>query len=207
MVKKCPNCDTPAIDDQSIFCNKCGTKIPEEPCNTLPICNKCGTPAIDDKALYCNRCGNPIQQQPHDKIQTNDKPQLKPEKMQIDESPKKYAHIPLVSENTGKRANPQDEKITFNKIETLPKRNSIAPKRIQETRCTCSACGKVWYYGKTDVYNNFSKQLRNAGKNISGVSCCCWPMSYMGREETDMGKCPGCGSKAIKKEQITHEVE
>lgn len=60
MVKKCPNCDTPAIDDQSIFCNKCGTKIPEEPCNTLFICNKCGTAAIDDKALFCNRCGNPI---------------------------------------------------------------------------------------------------------------------------------------------------
>ena len=207
MVKRCPNCDTPAIDDQSIFCNKCGTKIPDEPGNTLPICNKCGTPVIDDKSLYCNRCGNPIQQQPHDKIQTNNKPQIKPEIMQIGESPKKYAHIPLVAENTGKRDNPQDEKITFNKIETLPKRNGIAPKRIQETRCTCSACGKVWYYGKTDVYNNFSKQLRNAGKNISGASCCCWPMSYMSREETDMGKCPGCGSKAIKKEQITHEVE
>jgi hypothetical protein len=206
MVKNCLNCGAFAVDDLSIFCNKCGTKLSEEPFSNLPVCNKCGTPGADEQALFCNRCGNSLQKQKNEKIPINDKPPLKPEKIQIDESPKKYAHIPLVAENTGKRGNPHDEKITFNKIETVPKRNAIAPKRIQETRCTCSSCGKVWYYGKIDVYNNFSKQLRNAGKNISGASCCCWPMSYMSREETDMGKCPSCGSKAIKKEQITHEV-
>jgi DNA-directed RNA polymerase subunit RPC12/RpoP len=206
MVKQCPNCGASAVDDQSIFCNKCGTQLSEEPINNLPICNKCGSPAVDEKALFCNRCGNSIQNQQKEKIPINNKPQLKPEKIEIDESPKKYAHIPLVAENTEKKGNPQDEKISFNKIETLPKRNGIGPKRIQETRCTCSACGKVWYYGKKDVYNNVSKQIRNAGKTISGASCCCWPMSYMNREETDMGKCPSCGSKAVIKEQITHEV-
>lgn len=165
MVKKCTNCGAPVKDDQALFCNKCGSKIPEGPFNEFPLCNNCGTPAIDDQAVFCNRCGNPFSDAP------------------------------------------QDEKITFNKIETLPKKRGIATKKIEETRCTCSACGNVWFFGKKEVYENYSKILRNAGKNISGVTCCCWPMSYMGREQTDMGKCPRCGSKAVKKEQIFHEVE
>ncbi len=132
MVKKCTNCGSPAIDDQSIFCNKCGTKIPEEPLNTLPVCIKCGTPAIDDQALFCNRCGNPIQKQKNEKILINDKPQLKPEEIQIAEIPKKYAHIPLVAENTGMRGNPQDEMITLNKIELYQNEMVLPLKRFKK---------------------------------------------------------------------------
>jgi len=60
MVKKCTNCGAPAKDDQALFCNKCGSKIPEGPFNELPLCNNCGTPAIDDQAVFCNQCGNPF---------------------------------------------------------------------------------------------------------------------------------------------------
>jgi hypothetical protein len=100
-----------------------------------------------------------------------------------------------------------DKKISFNEIETLPKRKIISQKRIQETRCTCLACGKIWYYGKSEVLDDFGAKTRNLGKNISGFSCCCWPMYYMPREKTSLNQCPNCASKAIKKEQVIHEVE
>lgn len=206
MVKKCTNCGAPAPDDQAQFCNKCGSRIPNEPINKIPVCNSCGALISDDQSLFCNRCGNPVQKQKNGKIQINDPLRFKQEKSQVIENPKKYAHIPLIAVDSGRSSNHQGEKISFNHIRTLPK-NGNHIKKVEETRCTCTACGKVWYYGKREVYGNFSKKLRNAGKDISGATCCCWPMSYMNREQTDLDKCPNCGSKAVKKEQISHDVE
>jgi hypothetical protein len=92
------------------------------------------------------------------------------------------------------------------KIDIINYSDDEMTKYIQETRCTCSACGNIWYYGKSEVFESYSAKFRNAGKNMSACTCC-WPLSYMNREKTDLNKCPNCGSKAVKKEQIIHEVE
>lgn len=207
MTKKCDNCGTPAIDDQSLFCSKCGSKIPEERDCKISPCSNCGFPVVDEQSLFCNKCGTPLKNQKIEKIQIIDKTQSKAKKAQIVDTSKKYAHIPLIADDAklGKDYT-QDDKIAINKIETLPKKRDTPNKQIQETRCTCTACGKVWHYGKSEVLNNYSAKLRNAGKTMSACTCC-WPMSYMSREKTDLDKCPNCGSKAVKKEQIIHDIE
>lgn len=39
-------------------------------------------------------------------------------------------------------------------------------RQITETRCTCSACGKVWHYGKADALMNQGKAMQQVGKSI-----------------------------------------
>jgi len=80
-------------------------------------------------------------------------------------------------------------------------------RKIQETKCTCQGCGKIWYYGKSEVLDDFAARTRNLGKTVSACSCCCWPMSFMSREKTGLNECPNCGSKAVSKEQVIHEID
>ncbi|WP_078429851.1 hypothetical protein [Alkalihalobacterium alkalinitrilicum] len=90
-------------------------------------------------------------------------------------------------------------------------------KKIKETKCTCKACGNVWYYGKEDVTKNFGEKLQNLGNEMSNTGknmmCCtgCLPALFIPeknlKEVQDLDKCPKCSSKAINKEEIVHEVD
>ena len=61
MVKICPKCGTHSIDDQSMFCNKCGTKLPENiPHRESNFCPKCGTKILREESAFCNACGSPL---------------------------------------------------------------------------------------------------------------------------------------------------
>ena len=57
MVKKCEQCGAPAVDAQSLFCNRCGGYVRDEPEHTHPVCRACGIPAPDDQSVFCTRCG------------------------------------------------------------------------------------------------------------------------------------------------------
>jgi ribosomal protein L37E len=58
MVTFCPKCGTQAVDDQSRFCNMCGSELPagtsEE---TRKYCPNCTTKITDREAVSCARCG------------------------------------------------------------------------------------------------------------------------------------------------------
>jgi ribosomal protein L40E len=58
MTKKCRNCGYPARDDSSVFCNKCGARLPVQ---EVLICRKCGNSHSDLKSRFCNKCGAPLQ--------------------------------------------------------------------------------------------------------------------------------------------------
>jgi len=73
MTKKCGKCGNPAYDDSSVFCNKCGARLPVQEVLT---CRKCGNPHSDLKSRFCNKCGTsleipvpPVSPQPADKGQ------------------------------------------------------------------------------------------------------------------------------------------
>lgn len=86
------------------------------------------------------------------------------------------------------------------------KEASNTPKIIKETKCTCSACGNVWFYGKQEAWEQKANAMSNAGK---AMSCCggCWPALFIhDKQVIDLNKCPKCGSKAVKKEEVTHSV-
>lgn len=90
-------------------------------------------------------------------------------------------------------------------------------KQIKETKCTCSACDKVWFYGKEEAIHNFGKKLENFGNPMSNTGkdmmCCggCLPAIFIPskqeKEVRDLNKCPNYGSKAVKKEVVVHDVE
>ena len=194
MSRYCNKCGVPVVDDQALFCNKCGSKIPEEQRKLLPICKKCGTPVVDNQSMFCNKCGSSIKKSTSETIQ-------------IVDTSKKYTHLPLVADETKDKSSFHDEKISFNKPKPVPKRGFFSTKQIQETRCTCSSCGNVWHYGKREAFQNAGNALSNATKDLYACSCC-FPLFFLkGKDVKDMNKCPSCGSSAIRKEQITHDVE
>lgn len=90
-------------------------------------------------------------------------------------------------------------------------------RQIKETKCTCQACGKVWYYGKEEAFENFGNKLESFGNSMSNTGkdmmCCtgCLPALFIPekqeKEVKDLNKCPECGSKAINKEVVIHNVK
>lgn len=95
--------------------------------------------------------------------------------------------------------------------------NGTKTKQIKETKCTCNACGKVWYYGKEEALQNFGEKMESFGSSMSNTGkdmmCCggCLPALFIPekqvKEVKDLNRCPECSSKAITKETVVHNVE
>lgn len=79
-------------------------------------------------------------------------------------------------------------------------------RKITETRVTCSACGNVWHYGKAEQLEAAGAALSNAGKSMMCCTGCVPAVAIPDKKVLDLGKCQKCGSRAIKKETIEHEV-
>jgi len=107
--------------------------------------------------------------------------------------------------------------IIIYKLSNAKKNTSNTEKQIKETRCTCQACGKVWYYGKQEFRKNKADHMANSSAEISNcgtdLMCCggCLPAAIIprdhGKQIKDLNKCPDCNSSAIKKEEVIHNVE
>jgi len=89
---------------------------------------------------------------------------------------------------------------------TSNKKSSNTLKTIKETKCTCSGCGNVWFYGKQDKIESSSAKMANLGKSMMCCSGCIPALLIPHRQEIDLKKCPKCGSKAVKKEEVIHNV-
>jgi hypothetical protein len=80
-------------------------------------------------------------------------------------------------------------------------------KKITETKCTCKSCGNIWYYGKSDQMQNAGVAMQQVGKS---AMCCtgCFPALLIPNKKiVDFNKCPKCGSKAVEKETVVHEIK
>ncbi|HHT9138412.1 MAG TPA: hypothetical protein ACFYEK_14360 [Candidatus Wunengus sp. YC60] len=97
----------------------------------------------------------------------------------------------------------------------LGKARKKAIKGIKETRCTCQACGNVWYYGKGEYLQNIGQNMINSanrhGNAANDLLCCsgCWPAAFLPKNQEvpvkDLNKCPKCNSSAINKEEVIHD--
>lgn len=81
------------------------------------------------------------------------------------------------------------------------------PKQISETRVTCLSCNNVWHYGKQEQIENCGSSLQQAGKAMMCCSGCAPALLIPNQKVTDFDKCPKCGSKAIKKENVVHDIK
>jgi hypothetical protein len=80
-------------------------------------------------------------------------------------------------------------------------------KKVKETKCTCKACGNVWFYTgqeafsiKMDKFGKFGKDMMRV---VQGGMAWLFPEDKI---STITAKCPKCNSTAISKEPIVHEV-
>lgn len=82
----------------------------------------------------------------------------------------------------------------------------IKVRQITETRSACKACGNIWFYGKSDSLEQAGNAMSNCGK--STMCCTCSPLFMLvpNKKVTDLNKCPKCGSRAIIKEKVIHDV-
>lgn len=79
-------------------------------------------------------------------------------------------------------------------------------KKIKETKCTCNSCGKIWHYGKEEVRERIQNNLHNAGKAMMCCGGCVPALLIKDKKVENLNKCPNCGSKAIIKEKVVHDV-
>jgi len=94
------------------------------------------------------------------------------------------------------------------KFEVCSKRRTMVEeiKKIRETKCICKSCGNIWFYGKEDVSKSKANAVGNLGK---ACMCCsgCWPALLIPEHKViDFNKCPKCGSRAVEKKIIVHNV-
>jgi len=90
-----------------------------------------------------------------------------------------------------------------------------AVRGLKETKCTCRACGNVWYYGKGEYLQNVGQSMINSANQHSNAAndllCCagCWPAAFLPKNQVvpvkDLNKCPKCNSSAIIKEVVIHD--
>ena len=78
---------------------------------------------------------------------------------------------------------------------------------IQETRCTCKACGNVWYFGKEEVTVQTANALNNCGKSMMCCTGCAPALLIPDKPMIDLNQCPKCNSRAVEREVVTHEVD
>lgn len=70
MNRQCRNCGAPVPDSASVFCNKCGARMPAVGSTGCLICQKCGKELTDYQSLFCDWCGTPLApaSQPPDQV-------------------------------------------------------------------------------------------------------------------------------------------
>ena len=92
----------------------------------------------------------------------------------------------------------------------------MGEKKIKETKCTCQACGNVWYYSWREHMENDGQKMINSANQKSNCAndllCCsgCWPALFIPKAQQipvkDLDKCSKCNSSAIKREVVVHIV-
>jgi hypothetical protein len=79
-------------------------------------------------------------------------------------------------------------------------------KEIRETKCICTSCNNIWFYGKEEV----DEQNANIKDNCLKASLCCsgcFPALFLpDKKIVDFNKCPKCNSKAVRTEVVTYDV-
>jgi hypothetical protein len=60
MSRQCSSCGAVVRDDNSVFCDRCGSKLPAAMPQAVLTCRTCGNIQSDRLSRFCNRCGSPL---------------------------------------------------------------------------------------------------------------------------------------------------
>jgi hypothetical protein len=76
-------------------------------------------------------------------------------------------------------------------------------KHVTEVKAICAACGNVWYYTVGERVKEFGRKMQRGGEELRTLGV---GRAYMPAGATRTTECPKCGSKAINRETVTHEI-
>ncbi len=79
-------------------------------------------------------------------------------------------------------------------------------RQITETKATCNACGNIWFYGKSDSLEQVGNASSNCGKSMMCCTCSPCALFIPDKKISNLNKCPKCGSRAVNREKVTHDV-
>lgn len=76
---------------------------------------------------------------------------------------------------------------------------------MKETKCTCQACGNIWYYGRKEAVEAKMAGLNKFGDTLLriGQGGLAWLIPENNKQDIT-NKCPKCNSGAITKEEVNH---
>lgn len=186
-------------------CSKCGRLL-------LPnynYCVVCGKLAAGESARACSQCGAGL---PSDaKICANcGAPamlEVVPDPPPAVQSPKPVRVPPPIAEQRAAPTQQYPSGTQRSEIASTQARPSGGGRRVTEKRGTCAACGNTWFFGKLDEMDALGAQLQNTGKALSVCCSGCLPALFIpDAQAKDPYRCPRCGSKAVKIEQVVHNV-
>ena len=84
-------------------------------------------------------------------------------------------------------------------------------KKIKEIKFECKNCGNTWFYDKKEYkkhkIENKGKTLQNAGKKMMCCTGCLPALLIKDKNIEKLDECPECGSKAVEKEEVIHEID
>ena len=60
MSRQCSTCGAIVRDDASVFCDRCGARLPAAGPAPVLTCRKCGKTQPDRQSRFCDRCGSPL---------------------------------------------------------------------------------------------------------------------------------------------------
>lgn len=66
-------------------------------------------------------------------------------------------------------------------------------KKEKQTKCNCTSCGNIFYYGQYDEVKNVANVFHGSLYSLNQVK--------------DLGQCPKCGSRAITKKEVYFWVD
>lgn len=78
-------------------------------------------------------------------------------------------------------------------------------KIVKETKCTCNACGKVWYFGKQDLLQQRGEAMSTAGATLMCPCCAGCFLPFM-KKPQNLKQCPQCQSKNVTTEEVSYDV-
>ncbi len=91
------------------------------------------------------------------------------------------------------------------KSEAIPA--TAKTREVKETKCTCQACGNVWFYGSKEAFDAKMASVDKFNKTMLKVGTGGIAWLFPDNNNPDkINKCPKCNSSAIKKESVTHII-
>ena len=74
---------------------------------------------------------------------------------------------------------------------------------VKEVRATCQSCDHVWHYLPGQGMKQAGEAMQRAG---CALMTCGVASLFMKKPENLVSQCPKCGSRAVKSEDVVHNV-